>query len=119
MDLRRALHRPCRHRFVPSHLESLELRDLLAAVTVDVSQVVRQVNTELLGVNTAWWDSSLNTAETAQMVEAAGLNLFRLPGGSSPRRFSLQRAPHLSRRGNDPEHGQLRGLGERPGRGDA
>ena len=64
-------------------LESLEVRDLLAAVSVNVGQVVRAVNPQLLGVNTVWYDTNENTPQTEQMVAAAGLNFFRLPGGSS------------------------------------
>jgi hypothetical protein len=54
-----------------------------AAVTVDVGQVVRPVDTKVLGVNVDWWDPNVNTAQTDQMVQAAGLTLFRLGGGSS------------------------------------
>jgi hypothetical protein len=83
-------------------MEMLEIRDLLAAVSVDVGQVVRPVDTQLLGVNTAWWDSSLNTAETAQMVEAAGLNFFRLPGGSSADTFHFNQPPTYNGEGTVP-----------------
>ena len=64
-------------------LEFLESRELLAAVTVNAGQVVRDVNTQLLGVNVDWWDSTLNTPQTAALVESAGLTNFRFPGGSS------------------------------------
>ncbi len=52
-------------------------------VSVDATQVVRPVTTQLLGVNVGWWDSTLNSAQTQQMVEAAGSTIFRFPGGSS------------------------------------
>src|SRR5262249_43224657 len=64
-------------------VELLERRDLLAVVSVNAGQVVRLVDTQLLGVNVDWWDSNLNTQETQQMVQAAGLTTFRMGGGSS------------------------------------
>jgi hypothetical protein len=65
------------------HIEPLETRVMPAAVTVDVGHVVRSVNPQVLGVNVDWWDSHVNTAQTEQMVQAAGLTMFRLGGGSS------------------------------------
>ena len=47
-------------------LECLEQRELLATVTVNAGQVVRPVNTRLLGVNVAWWDSDLNTSRPSR-----------------------------------------------------
>ncbi len=64
-------------------LERLEDRALMASIAVNVGQTVRAVNPQLLGVNLAWWDSSLPTTQTQQLVKSAGLNLFRFPGGSS------------------------------------
>ena len=98
----RAFYRRSNHIYRPTCVVPLEIRDLLAAVSVDVSQVVRTVNTALLGVNTVWWDTSLNTSETAQMVEAAGLNLFRLPGGSSADDFHFNAAPSYQGEGTIP-----------------
>jgi hypothetical protein len=83
-------------------VESLEIRALLAVVTVDVGDVVRAVNPQLLGVNTVWWDSSENTPETEQMVEAAGLNLYRLPGGSSADDFHFNAPPTYQGEGTIP-----------------
>jgi hypothetical protein len=74
--------RATRRRFAPQGLEILETRTLLATVTVNVSQVVRPVNSQLLGVNVGWWDLNLNTTQTQNMVLAAGLTSFRLAGGS-------------------------------------
>ena len=45
--------RPRRSILAPQ-LEGLEERVLLATVTVNASQVVRAVDTQLLGVNVAW-----------------------------------------------------------------
>ena len=64
-------------------IEPLETRVMPSTVTVDVGDVVRSVNTQVLGVNVDWWDSHVNTAQTEQMVQAAGLTMFRLGGGSS------------------------------------
>ena len=51
---------------------------MLATVTVNAGQVVRAVNTQLLGVNVNWWDTNLNTSQTRQMVQAAGLSQWDL-----------------------------------------
>jgi alpha-N-arabinofuranosidase len=82
-----------RRSFAPQSVEVLEARALLATVTVNASQVVRPVNTQLLGVNVAWWDTNLNTTRTQSMVAAAGLTLFRFPGGSSSDTFHFNAAP--------------------------
>jgi hypothetical protein len=79
-------HTPrCRpiHRAAVAGLEALEQRDLLAVVGVNAGQVVRPVHTQLLGTNIGWFDADLQTPQTQQIVEAAGLTIFRLPGGSS------------------------------------
>ncbi len=74
--------RGTRRRFAPAGMEILETRALLATVTVNASQVVQPVNTQLSGVNIGWWDTLLNTTQTESMVQAAGLTSFRFPGGS-------------------------------------
>ena len=83
-------------------VEELEPRELLAAVSVNAGQVVRPVNKQLLGVNLAWWDSNLNTAQTKQMVQAAGLTLFRFPGGSSSDDFHFNAPPTYNGEGTAP-----------------
>jgi hypothetical protein len=82
-------------------IEGLERRELLATVTVNASQVVRAVDTQLLGVNVAWYDSNLNTSQTQQMVEAAGLTMFRFPGGSSSDDFHFNAPPTYNGEGTD------------------
>ena len=94
--------RRSRRGFAWSYPESLEVRALLAAVTVDVGQLVRAVNPQLLGVNATWWDSNLNTSQTQQMVQAAGLNMFRLPGGSSSDDFHFNAPPSYQGEGTIP-----------------
>jgi hypothetical protein len=69
---------------------------------VNASQIVRPVNTQLLGVNTVWWDTSESTSQTEQMVESAGLNLFRLPGGSSTDDFHFNAPPNYQGKGTIP-----------------
>jgi hypothetical protein len=74
-----------RHR-IPAHrpvVEQLEDRTVPSTVTVNVGQAIRTATALDLGVNLTWWDSALNTSQTQQMVQAAGLNFFRFPGGSS------------------------------------
>jgi hypothetical protein len=73
-----------------------------AVVGVDVSQVVRPVDNHLLGVNLAWWDSSLNTSQTQQMVRSAGLTMFRFPGGSSSDDWHFNAPPTYSGKGTSP-----------------
>jgi len=82
-------------------IEGLERRELLATVSVNASQVVRAVNTQLLGVNVAWYDSNLNTSQTQQMVQTAGLTMFRFPGGSSSDDFHFNATPTYSGEGTD------------------
>ena len=81
--------------------DGLEDRVLLATVSVNAAQVVRSVNTQLLGVNVAWYDSVLNTSQTQQMVTAAGLTMFRFPGGSSSDDFHFNAPPTYNGEGTD------------------
>jgi hypothetical protein len=81
--------------------EPLEGRELLATVSVNAGQVVRAVDTQLLGVNVDWWDSNLNTGQTQQMVQGAGLTMFRFPGGSSSDDFHFNAPPTYNGEGTD------------------
>jgi hypothetical protein len=87
------MHRP--------EIESLEQRALLAVVSVNAGQVIRTVDTQLLGVNVVNWDSDLNTTETQQMVEAAGLTSFRFPGGSNSDDFHFNSPASYNGQGTD------------------
>src|ERR1017187_2082392 len=82
-------------------IESLERGEPLATVNINAGQVVRGVNTQLLGANVAWYDSDLNTGQTAQMVQAAGLTMFRFPGGSSSDDFHFNAPPTYNGEGTD------------------
>jgi hypothetical protein len=53
------------------------------STTVNAGSAVGPVWTNMLGVNLTWWDDQLTTGQTQQMVQAAGLDAFRFPGGSS------------------------------------
>ncbi len=88
-------------RHLVASFEVLERRELLANVTVNAGQVVRSVDTQLLGVNLAWWDTNLNTPQTEQMVDAAGLTMFRFPGGSSSDDFHFNAPPTYNGEGTD------------------
>jgi alpha-L-arabinofuranosidase len=50
---------------------------------VNIASVIDPASTNLLGVNLAYWDDKLTTAQTQSMVQAAGLDIFRFPGGSA------------------------------------
>ena len=52
-------------------------------ITVDAGHIVRTVDQRMFGVNTAIWDSSLNTAASVNLLKAAGFKAFRFPGGSA------------------------------------
>ena len=93
MSTRRNRPRPC-------PIELLEQRYLLAAVAVDAGQVVRVVNDDLLGINVAWWDTSLNTAQTKQLVQDAGFTSFRYPGGSSSDEYHFADPPAYAGKGS-------------------
>ena len=79
--------------------EPLEGRTLCAAISIDARNVVRDVNSHLLGVNINWWDTQLPTARTREMVQAAGLNFFRFPGGSSSDEYHFADPPSYNGRG--------------------
>jgi alpha-L-arabinofuranosidase len=92
--------RPVRRTCRPL-VEGLERRRLLATISVNAGQVVRTVDTQVLGVNVNWWDSDLNTSQTEQMVEEAGLTMFRFPGGSSSDDFHFNAPPTYNGEGTD------------------
>ncbi len=52
-------------------------------VSVNATTKVSNSTSKFIGVNLAYWDDLLNTSQTQSMVQAAGLNLFRFPGGSA------------------------------------
>ncbi len=82
-------------------IEIVEPRLLLATVAVNAGDIVRTVDSQLLGVNLATWDSALDTPQTEQMVEAAGLTNFRFPGGSESDDFHFNAPPTYDGEGTD------------------
>ena len=82
-------------------VESLEVRRLLASVSINADQVVRTVTDDMLGVNLAWWDFPLNNSptQTANLTAAAGFTGFRFPGGASADEFHLTEPPSYNGRG--------------------
>jgi hypothetical protein len=66
-----------------STIEPLEPRQLLATVSVNASQVLRSIDSRMVGTNLAWWQFEQDTPTMRSMISAAGLKLFRMPGGSS------------------------------------
>jgi hypothetical protein len=87
---------------IPPRLERLEERSMPSVVTVNAGQAVRPVDAQVLGANLAWWDSALNTSQTQQMVQAAGLNYFRFPGGSSSDTWHFSVGPTYNGEGTSP-----------------
>jgi hypothetical protein len=64
--------------------------------TVNAGAVVGAASTNVLGVNLAFWDDKLTTAQTQSLVQAAGLDTFRFPGGSSSDDFHFNVAANYS-----------------------
>src|SRR4051794_41829151 len=87
------------HQSAPILFEALENRTLCAVVTINANQILRDVNPHLIGVNLAWWDTNVPTTRTKQMVQDAGLNFFRFPGGSSSDEFHFNDPPSYNGKG--------------------
>jgi hypothetical protein len=51
--------------------------------TINAGIQTKSASNNLVGVNIDWWDNLLSTTQTQQMVEAAGISIYRFPGGSS------------------------------------
>jgi hypothetical protein len=62
------------------------------SATVNASTDLHAVPTNLLGVNLAYWDQDAVTAQTEQAATAAGLNIYRFPGGSASDDFHFNTA---------------------------
>jgi alpha-N-arabinofuranosidase len=96
-----------RQRYALLRLEALECRDLPSTVTVNAGTIMRPVNNHVLGVNLAWWDPNLNTTQTQQMVQSAGLSMFRFPGGSSSDTWHFSQPPTYAGEGTSPSMAQF------------
>ena len=60
----------------------LALRAQTVNIAVDASQTVRTVDQRLFGVNLVMWDPEAPTAQTLTMMQEAGVQCIRIPGGS-------------------------------------
>ena len=64
--------------------------------TVNAATSLHAVAANLLGVNTNYWDSNAVTvADREQMTTAAGLGLYRFPGGSASDEYHFNVAANL------------------------
>ena len=50
--------------------------------TINAATTLHAVTTNLLGVNLVTWDNSTGSSQTISMENSAGLDMFRIPGGS-------------------------------------
>jgi len=55
----------------------------LVHLGVNATNTLRSADARWFGLNTATWDGELGNAQTLPMVEAAGIEAFRWPGGST------------------------------------
>jgi len=55
----------------------------LAHLSVDAGSPIRAAEARWFGVNTAIWDSDLDTAQTVSLLEEMGALVLRFPGGSA------------------------------------
>ena len=60
-------------------------------VGVDVTQTVRTVDERVFGLNAVMWDGATSTAQTISMLQAAGVRVIRIPGGSASDGYHWQR----------------------------
>ena len=69
------------------YVDSISLAGLSAPpvvhVNVDATKGLRTVDRRDFGVNTAIWDGYLGSANTVSLMTAAGMGVFRFPGGSA------------------------------------
>ncbi len=52
------------------------------SISVDATKAVRTVDERHFGTNTNMWDRQSGSAQTVELVKAAGLRTIRIPGGS-------------------------------------
>jgi alpha-L-arabinofuranosidase len=66
------------------------------ATTVNATSALHPVATNMLGINSVWWDSVDVSSQTQQMTTAAGIKLFRFPGGSSSDQYHFNVAANFN-----------------------
>jgi alpha-L-arabinofuranosidase len=99
-------------------VDALEQRLLLSTASSNVNAAVPVSGASsslstVLGVNLTWWDRELSTSQTKQLVQSAGLNLFRFPGGSSTDGYHFNILNNFSdpiNNGSDTVSGTLLGI---------
>jgi alpha-L-arabinofuranosidase len=94
----------CRKRKAFHAIDALEPRRLLSTATISVGSPITAATTDpasVLGVNIGYWDDKLGTTQTQQMVEAAGLNEFRFPGGSAADDYHFNSSDNYGYSGGD------------------
>jgi alpha-L-arabinofuranosidase len=62
----------------------------LQHLSVDASQTIRTADPRWFGVNTAIWDSDLDTSATSNALSQAGILSLRFPGGSASDQYHWQ-----------------------------
>ena len=80
----------------PLIIEMLEPRQLLATVGVNAGSVVNTLGSSALGTNLDWWQWEMTTSQMQTMIGNSGMNLFRMPGGSSSNSFHFNNSPPYS-----------------------
>ena len=65
------------------YFDDVALTGSQVAVTVDTSKVLRPADGRWFGLNTAIWDSDLDTTTTSNLLSQLGTRLMRFPGGST------------------------------------
>ncbi len=66
--------------------------------TISTATTLHSVPANMLGANMVWWDTADVSAQTQQMTMAAGLKLYRFPGGSSSDEYHFNQSTN----GDDP-----------------
>lgn len=61
-----------------------------AAISVDALKTIRVVNPRMFGINTAVWDSNLDTPWTIRHLKEMGVGILRFPGGSASDGYNWQ-----------------------------
>lgn len=59
-------------------------------IAVNAGKAVRTVDSRVFGINTAIWDSDLNTTNTTSLLSAANTQILRFPGGSASDSYHWQ-----------------------------
>jgi alpha-N-arabinofuranosidase len=60
-------------------------------VSVNATQTVRTVDERVFGLNAVMWDGNTSTAGTISMLQAAGVRVIRIPGGSASDAYHWQK----------------------------